>query len=240
MKKNRTMRLAALLLVLTLITSCFVGGTFAKYTTSATSEDDARVAYWGFDQDTAITLEGLFSDTDSNVSGNANGLLAPGTKGAKTFAFGYTNYKTDKIKAPEVAYTFKVDVAVTGLEGENADTDALDNNPTFKWTLKKKVGETETIVGTYATVALLEAAIENLSGDASGSKDYAAGELPPAFTSADEVYTIAWAWDFVGATAANADNDQYDDQDETDTAMGNALDLDDLKIKITISATQIN
>ena len=31
MKKNRTMRVAALLLALTLMTSCFVGGTFAKY-----------------------------------------------------------------------------------------------------------------------------------------------------------------------------------------------------------------
>ena len=38
MKKTGFMRAALLLLVLTLITSCFVGGTFAKYTTSATGD----------------------------------------------------------------------------------------------------------------------------------------------------------------------------------------------------------
>lgn len=48
MRKNRTMRLAALLLALTLITSCFVGGTFAKYTSTATGSDTATVAAWSF------------------------------------------------------------------------------------------------------------------------------------------------------------------------------------------------
>ena len=42
MKKTKLMRAALLLLVLTLITSCFVGGTFAKYTTSAEGSDTAR------------------------------------------------------------------------------------------------------------------------------------------------------------------------------------------------------
>lgn len=46
MRKNRTMKLAALLLVLTLITSCFVGGTFAKYTSTATATDTVEVANW--------------------------------------------------------------------------------------------------------------------------------------------------------------------------------------------------
>ena len=46
MKKNRLMRIAALLLVLTLATSCFVGGTFAKYTSTATGSDTATVAKW--------------------------------------------------------------------------------------------------------------------------------------------------------------------------------------------------
>ena len=47
MKKTKLMRAALLLLVLTLITSCFVGGTFAKYTTSEKGSDTARVAKWG-------------------------------------------------------------------------------------------------------------------------------------------------------------------------------------------------
>ena len=47
MKKNWTMRVALLIVALTLITSCFVGGTFAKYVTGASYEDTARVAKFG-------------------------------------------------------------------------------------------------------------------------------------------------------------------------------------------------
>ena len=47
LKNNRTMRAAVLLLALVLITSCFVGGTFAKYVTSGDAADLARVAKWG-------------------------------------------------------------------------------------------------------------------------------------------------------------------------------------------------
>ena len=54
MKKSKTMRAASFLLVLTLMTSCFVGSTFAKYTTTATGTDTARVARWGF---TTTSLE---------------------------------------------------------------------------------------------------------------------------------------------------------------------------------------
>lgn len=47
MKRNRWMRAGGLLVVLTLITSCFVGGTFAKYVTENEGMDTARVAKWG-------------------------------------------------------------------------------------------------------------------------------------------------------------------------------------------------
>ena len=41
MKRNRWMRAGGLLVVLTLITSCFVGGTFAKYVTENEGMDTA-------------------------------------------------------------------------------------------------------------------------------------------------------------------------------------------------------
>ena len=62
MKKTKFMRAALLLLVLTLITSCFVGGTFAKYTTSANGSDSARVAKWGFNDSTSVSLTDLFKN----------------------------------------------------------------------------------------------------------------------------------------------------------------------------------
>ena len=46
-KTGKTMRVAGLLLALVLVTSCFVGGTFAKYTTGNYGEDNARVAKFG-------------------------------------------------------------------------------------------------------------------------------------------------------------------------------------------------
>lgn len=43
-RNNKLMRASGFLLVLTLITSCFVGGTFAKYVSRAETSDSARVA----------------------------------------------------------------------------------------------------------------------------------------------------------------------------------------------------
>ncbi len=226
MKKNVMMRVASALLVAVLLTTCAISGTFAKYTTSTTGTDKARVAYWGFDQAAATTID-LFDGQYDNVkaSGEVDGfsnVVAPGTSKETTFAFGYTNYKTDKITAPEVAYTFTVDANATGSYAD------LDANENFKWTLQKGTDAATT----YNTVADLLAAIEALSGatDGSNSKVYNPGELPLAFTSADEVYTIGWEWVFSTDT----------DGDAKDTAMGNSQTLDNVTFDITITATQVD
>lgn len=46
-KKHWTLRAAGLLFALVLITSCFVGGTFAKYVTTGNGGASARVAKFG-------------------------------------------------------------------------------------------------------------------------------------------------------------------------------------------------
>ena len=221
MKKNKAMRLASALLVLTLLTTCAISGTFAKYTTSTTGTDKARVAYWGFDQAAETTID-LFDGEYTHVkaSGEVDGfsnVVAPGTEKSTTFAFGYTNYKTNAIIAPEVAYTFTVNPTIIG------DYDELDVNTSFKWTLAKG----DATATEYQTVAQLLAAIKALSGDASGSKTYNPGELPAAFTSADEVYHIGWKWDFEG-------------NDAKDTALGNSQTLENVTFAIAITATQVD
>ena len=40
-RKNNTLRIAGGLLALVMVTSCFVGGTFAKYTTAADATESA-------------------------------------------------------------------------------------------------------------------------------------------------------------------------------------------------------
>ena len=81
MKRNTILRVSAILLVLTLLSTCVISGTFAKYTTSADANDDARIAKWGvvvtadadaFSEDYDGTVISLTSDEK---------VLAPGTDG---------------------------------------------------------------------------------------------------------------------------------------------------------------
>lgn len=227
MKKTKFMRAALLLLVLTLITSCFVGGTFAKYTTSANGSDTARVAYWGFDQE-AYTAFDLFDGEYDHVKASGevesfSNVIAPGTKKSTTFAFSYDKYKGDKIVAPEVAYTFTVNPTITG------DYDELDENANFKWTLAKG----NAVATEYDKVTDLLADIKALSGDSSGTKTYQPGQLPDAFIdfpNFQEVYHIGWKWEF----------STNEDADAADTAMGNSHTLENVTFAITVTATQID
>lgn len=78
MKKNRTMRVMFVLLALTLLTTCAVSGTFAKYVTSAGAEDSARVAKWGV----LVTVEGNAFGTEYKAEDKAY-LAADGTISVK-------------------------------------------------------------------------------------------------------------------------------------------------------------
>lgn len=95
MKKNRMMRLAAFLLVCVLLTTSVISGTYAKYVSTATATDTAKVAKWQINvgtvniaqADTQVITFGLF-DTINDTDGSGEekhvsaGLIAPGTKGA--------------------------------------------------------------------------------------------------------------------------------------------------------------
>ncbi|MDO4618738.1 MAG: hypothetical protein Q4B31_04360 [Clostridia bacterium] len=98
MKRSTTLRVATLMLALTLITSCFVGGTFAKYISQTKGTDSVTVAEWSF----IVEGEDITTDTDSTVTfnifetindtGNAadetsvvDGKIAPGTAGSFQF-----------------------------------------------------------------------------------------------------------------------------------------------------------
>ena len=221
MRKNTTLRFSALLLVLALVTSCFVGGTFAKYTTSANDTVSARVANWGFESTNAIVLDDLFSATyDSTTnptvkSADASTLLvAPGTADSATFQFAYDETAQN---APEVAYSFTVDT--TGSSCSIQDGVLI-------WSLDGQK------CGTDGTFNELLAALEALSGEADGSKDYAPGELPAAFGTTDNEHTISWVWDF--------DDNSNGTNDARDTSLGNEDTLRTVTVALKITATQID
>ena len=214
MRKNKMMRAASGLLVAVLLSTCAISGTFAKYTTSVSSSDKARVATWGFTQ-TSIDFADLFKTAyDQNVQGNAD-VIAPGTTNSATFTFKYDGQET----APEVAYTFKVDTAGSAI------ADDIKNNPNIVWSLD---GGAE---GNWET---LLANIKKLSGNDSGTQTYQPGELPTGFTANDDVHTITWKWKF------ETEEPGKDVQDVKDTAMGNKAKLDEVTLKITVTATQID
>ena len=225
MKKNRTMRVATLLLALTLITSCFVGGTFAKYTSSVNSQDSARVANWGFEP-SAIDLTGLFDmvyngNGDTSVSAETD-VIAPGTTGSDTFKFVYDESAG---KYPEVAYTFTVDTTGSTIHND------VKSNTNIQWKLDN---------GDWGTWDELMTAIKTLSGDDSGSAAYAPGTLPTAFGSDDTEHTVSWQWVFETADVDDTETNEMVAQDVIDTNMGNANTLADVTLKITITATQLD
>lgn len=80
-------RLSALALALTLITSCLMGGTLAKYTSEAKGTGKATAAKWSFKVNNGETT---FDAIDLGATGNRDsytaatvkdGVIAPGTSG---------------------------------------------------------------------------------------------------------------------------------------------------------------
>ena len=97
MKGNKLVKLMAFVLLVTVLAIILVSGTYAKYTTSATGTDTAKVALWSIkinDEDIAkaetkeltVDLFSTITNTDGtdekNVSAIDGSLIAPGTMGS--------------------------------------------------------------------------------------------------------------------------------------------------------------
>lgn len=75
MKKNKPMRAAGILLLATMLTTCMTAGTFAKYTTSDSASDTARVAKFGVVVSADGTLFGKQYADGNNTTTNANEII---------------------------------------------------------------------------------------------------------------------------------------------------------------------
>ena len=116
-RKNFAMRIAALLFILTMISTCAFATTFAKYVTSGTSSDTARVAKWGvtITQDASALFAEKYEihDTETDFAGALTveaeeDVVAPGTSGT----FTSLEVSGEPEVAVEVSYT-----ATLTLEG---------------------------------------------------------------------------------------------------------------------------
>lgn len=210
MKKNKMMRLASVLLVLTLLSTSVISGTFAKYTTSDSASDTAKVAKWGvtalvsgslfgenyYPNKTTDTADEIAAEAQQSVDAAANrgNIVAPGTKSDEGLKFAISG-------TPEVANTVKVEV-VHQTGADKFKTIFLGEG-TYA-TLVKAQGVTadnvtdyyvETTTGGVASYALAE---ENTFDE--NATYY---ELHDKVTiSADGYYPITYTWTELDGTVA--------------------------------------
>lgn len=212
MSKNKTMRLGAVLLVLALLTSAIIGGTLAKYTANTDSSDTARIAVWGFDEETKIEIENLLfatsytdpADEKTTVDADVN-VIAPGTEGEVE-----VNFLAKDGVTPEVAYEITF-----STEGSEAAED-IQNNKNIVWSLDGTA---------YDSWEDFLAAIEDLSEEVE----------PNNLPANDGKHIVSWEWLF-----EDADEEQIDASDVVDTAAGNADEDLNVTLVISVTATQID
>jgi len=250
MKKNVMMRVASILLVLVLMSTSAISGTFAKYVTTASGTESARVAKWGVE----VGVKGLYNDKDglfaktyaaddgstsfANTVVAEQKVVAPGTKNDEGVSF------TLKGK-PEVAV--QVDIQMTNVKdvylpaGNYTDwTESVDGVYSKKFdavayypVVFKLVDNASPAIalveGTLAEVATyLNAKTNEYEANTDLSKIYSA--------SGSGEYTLTWEWVF------------EDGKDKEDTLLGNIADglttVDGASTKLgfdlSITVTQID
>ncbi len=258
--KTRTMKAAGILLVLTLITSCFVGGTFAKYITAEDIGDTARVAKWGVQIQTAGTL---FAeqykdlpvadavDAGENitvqVADAANveqNVVAPGTENTTGISFVLKGTPEVDVKLDVVVETTEIMLPAgdyedytTGNLGDEFNN-AADYYPVV-FTLANGNGDT-LVTGNLAAI---EAWLEGLTT----ARIDANTNLATNFTGTDGAtktdgdYKLTWVWDYgtEGAASGNDAKDTYIGNVLTGTVNDDTVETD-MAFSITITATQID
>lgn len=233
MKKNVMMRLASVLLIAVLISTSAISGTYAKYVTTESGSDNARVAKWGVvieaesfgmfttdyetDDDTA-SFTGDYSV--SSAVGDRDDVLAPGTEGS------FANISITG--TPEVA----VDVAIVATVDVSENWVDADDN--FYCPVTVTVGGNNFCGLDYTSAADFAAAIK---ADIDGKSEQYAPNTNLAETYDNTNLDLAWAWAFENATGT--ENNQ---NDVKDTFLGDAAVSEDLTISIgvDITVTQID
>ena len=235
-KKNWTLRAAVLMLALVLITSCFVGGTFAKYVTSGSGNDSARVAKFGV----TVTANGdvfakEYDTNDQTVVGtiaksviSTDKVVAPGTTSNGDFVAATIT------GTPEVAVrvSYKLDAASLQLENWKDADDEFYCPLVFR--VKNNNGNTVISGMEFQTAEAMKAALVNAV--AAYTKDYAPGT--DLSGKAAETLTISWEWPFeTGADGDKPANNVKDTFLGDEAAAGRAATV---SLTLATTVTQID
>lgn len=247
MKNNKNVKVMCGLLVLVLLTTCVIGTTLARYTTSDSASDTARVAHWGV----RIEVDGdsNFSNQYSNVTNgvtvksyDAANVVAPGTSSTESSVARFAISGT-----PEVAVNINVlfenvqDVVLKAgtyyneCTADTGDTFTLDEDYyPVRFTLTQTSSATGVlgapITGTLAEIKAWVDANYNTTANYDPNTDLAA------------TFELSWEWVYEGGN------------DLADTVLGNlAAGTSENSAKVagtdynltihydlTVTATQIN
>lgn len=233
MKKNKMMRIASVLLIAVLMSTCAISGTFAKYVTEGSAADTARVAKWG------VTITG--------VTGDANQMFAKEyASDTVDYTAGVTVAATVNVVAPGTSGTFstftitgtpEVATRVTYLPVVELGNNWIDkdDNSKFYCPITVTVGATDFCGLDYASADAFEDAIE---AAITGLKaDYAPGT---DLSAVQDDLPISWAWAISGATGSQ--NNQTDAKDTFlgDRAAGDVGNAGTIEISVTVTITQID
>ena len=231
MKKNKMMRMAAVLLVAVVLTTCAISGTFAKYVTSGSGSDSARVAKFGV----TVTANGeTFANAYAAVgdgTGNSNQGVAHATAGSTVksgsasediVAPGTKGSMVQMTLAGEPEVSVKVSYAATVTLNDKWKTTDTD----FYFPLVIKVNDVAVDTSTATSASEVKAAIE--AKVAAYSQTYA--PLTPLADQGADSLKITWEWPFEGDNAK-------------DTILGNKADAGnaaEITIAVTTTVTQVD
>lgn len=219
MKKNKMMRIASVLLVAVLLSTCVISGTFAKYTSTSSGSDTARVARW------SILVEG----TEIGVAGNT------------TVAFDL--FKTVKDTAGntenDVAVKDGAQIIAPGTSGSFTIDIVNDSEVNAKYTITLAETNTGNIPLQYSVDgenwvdSIAELSMTALTNVAIAMKN-------DGDTDTDS-QTVYWRWVFNDTDTAVTDGSAHAGQTNvTDTALGNAGTLAEVTITATIVVEQVD
>ncbi len=196
------MRVAGLLLALVLVTSCFVGGTFAKYVTYGGGQEHARVAKFGVKVEAAGDVFAKEYDAKDPTVQDYNGqviaksvissdgdtkLVAPGTAKNDALTVSVTG-------TPEVAVKVEYVAHVTFNESLTEPDNWKDKDGHYYCPLVITVNGTAYKGLDYASATEFEDAVEGAIN--SLTKNYPANT--DLSQSGSKGVAISWEWPFEG------------------------------------------
>jgi len=223
LRKDTLVKLAGLAIVLTLISSTLVSGTYAKYTKAVTGSDTTRVAKFAFnlnDGTNTITesqvgtgIFDIFSYTDAGVhsSGEDGTFIAPGTTGS--FALEVENLSEVDITAS---------LALTETNTNNIPIYYTIGAATQRYSAKLTGAYTGDSGGNYKNLSQLATDISTGIGTL---------QATDGATSTKGTVTLNWAWAF------NQDGTGQTDADDTTLGIGGTATV---QLDVAVTVTQVD